>query len=237
MRKKVIWFCSMLCLIVMLSGCKIESVEEHQQSALVIDEQTAIQHSDEEQETKSEEQKADDDKEQSKHDETAKEVKSEQNVNDEKESTPYSAPSSTQEEQTQAEREPSKQYVTISIEVLTLLDRIDQLSENKRPYVPADGYILSPTKVALQEGDSVYSILARVTRSHRIHMEYQGSGSSVYIQGINQLYEFDCGNLSGWMYSVNGAYVSLGAGAKTVMDGDEIRWQYTCDSGRDLHLK
>lgn len=236
MRKKVIWLCSMLCLIFMLSGCKVESVEEHNQTALTIDEQTAIQHNDEEQETESEKQVAGDDEEQSKHDEIAKEVKTDQNVIDEKENPPYSAPSSNQEEQTQ-EHEPSKQYVTISIEALTLLDHMDQLSENKRPYVPADGYILSPTKVALQEGDSVYSILARVTRSHRIHMEYQGSGTSVYIQGINQIYEFDCGSLSGWMYSVNDTYVSLGAGAKTVIDGDEIRWQYTCDSGRDLHLK
>ena len=34
---------------------------------------------------------------------------------------------------------------------------------------------------------------------------------SYYVEGINQLYEFDCGKNSGWMYSVNGEYPNYGA--------------------------
>lgn len=33
--------------------------------------------------------------------------------------------------------------------------------------------------------------------------------NSAYIEGIGNLYEFDCGNLSGWMYSVNGVWPDL----------------------------
>lgn len=127
---------------------------------------------------------------------------------------------------------------TISIDTKTLLNRMDQVAENKRAYVPSDGWILAPITVEVQEGESVFDVLSRVTRERRIHMEYQGANqsiyNSVYIQGIGQLYEFDCGELSGWMYTINGAYVSKGASGVKVEDGMRIEWRYTCDLGRDL---
>ena len=58
--------------------------------------------------------------------------------------------------------------------------------------------------------------------------------NSHYIEGINNLYEFDCGELSGWMYSVNGWYPNYGCSRYQVQDGDVIEWHYTCDLGEDL---
>jgi hypothetical protein len=54
------------------------------------------------------------------------------------------------------------------------------------------------------------------------------------IAGINNLYEFDVGELSGWMYKVNGWYPNYGCSRYQVKDGDLIEWNYTCDLGRDL---
>lgn len=34
--------------------------------------------------------------------------------------------------------------------------------------------------------------------------------NSAYIEGINNLYEFDCGSLSGWMYKVNEWFPNYG---------------------------
>ena len=58
---------------------------------------------------------------------------------------------------------------------------------------------------------------------------------SYYVEGINNLYEFDCGEQSGWMYAVNGWYPNYGCSAYTLSDGDVIGWAYTCNGyGADL---
>ena len=54
------------------------------------------------------------------------------------------------------------------------------------------------------------------------------------VEGINQLYELDCGKNSGWMYSVNGTFPNYGASAYKPKDGDVILWVYTCDLGNDV---
>lgn len=58
--------------------------------------------------------------------------------------------------------------------------------------------------------------------------------NSAYVEGINNLYEFDCGQLSGWMYNVNGWFPNYGCSKYTVQDGDVINWVYTCNLGKDV---
>ena len=65
-------------------------------------------------------------------------------------------------------------------------------------------------------------------------MENAGQWDMVYIAGINYLYEFDFGDLSGWIYHVNGSAPSVGCGEYILKDGDRIEWLYTCDLGNDL---
>lgn len=96
------------------------------------------------------------------------------------------------------------------------------------------GIILKTTKVEIQAGDTVLDILKKVTKQNRIQMEYRGSGGTAYIEGINNLYEFDKGPKSGWMYSVNGAFMRKGAGLSEVKPGDKIEWVYTLDLGKDV---
>ena len=55
-----------------------------------------------------------------------------------------------------------------------------------------------------------------------------------YVSGINNLYEFDCGKDSGWMYCVNGWYPNYGCSKYTLEDGDTVEWRYTCNLGRDV---
>ncbi len=100
---------------------------------------------------------------------------------------------------------------------------------------PSDvGTILGAVTVELQEGDTVMDILQKITREERMQMEFRGRGSGAYVEGINNLYEFDQGPGSGWMYSVNGYFPNRGSGAWKVEAGDQIQWHYTKDLGRDL---
>lgn len=57
---------------------------------------------------------------------------------------------------------------------------------------------------------------------------------SYYIEGINQLYEFDGGGQSGWQYCVNGWFPNYGCSSYSVEDGDVIEWKYTCNLGSDV---
>ncbi len=42
------------------------------------------------------------------------------------------------------------------------------------------------------------------------------------------------GNLSGWMYSVNGWFPNYGCSRYALKDGDIVEWRYTCDLGYDV---
>lgn len=132
------------------------------------------------------------------------------------------------------------QTVWLTIDCSTILDNWEKLPEKLQDekYVPKDGKILDRTEYVLRPGDTVFDILNRAVRQNKIHMEYQGADknaySSVYIQGINHLYEFTCGELSGWMYEVNGEVPNYGCSRYELEDGDEIAFLYTCDMGADI---
>lgn len=125
---------------------------------------------------------------------------------------------------------------TISISCATILDNMELCAENKRPLVPSDGVILPATTVTFSPGESVYDVLQQVCRDYGIHMESEFTPmyNSAYIQGINNLYEFDVGNESGWMYKVNDWFPNYGCSRYQVEDGDVICWVYTCDLGADV---
>lgn len=110
------------------------------------------------------------------------------------------------------------------------------LAEEKRSLVPEDGWLLAPVECSFSEGESVFDLLYRETRARRIHMEYVQTPAyaSAYIEGIGNLYEFDGGAQSGWMFSVNGAFPNYGCSKVLLEDGDRVEWVYTCDLGLDV---
>ncbi len=128
--------------------------------------------------------------------------------------------------------------VTLAIRSDTVLDSMDKLKLGLEKYVEPDGIILDTTEYVLRSGDTAFDLLDRATRHARIPMEYQGADyniyNSIYVQGINYLYEFNAGPLSGWMYKVNGEFPSKGVSQYELQDGDEVEFHYTCDLGRDL---
>lgn len=135
--------------------------------------------------------------------------------------------------QTITSPKPENKTVTIAISCKTAINN----GLNKKPgfsHLPSNGIILQNMKVEFNEGDTVFDILVKVTRKKGIHMEYRGSGSNTYIEGINNLYEFDGGSNSGWMYSLNGVYPNYGVGAYKVKSSDVIKFNYTCNLGADL---
>lgn len=135
---------------------------------------------------------------------------------------------------------PGDATVTLSIRCDAALENAEKLPQELREgnYLPADGVILPQTQYVLREGDTVFDVLYRAVRHERIQFEYQGGSANAfqtaYVQGIGYLYEFSCGEASGWVYLVNGQQPGKGCSAYTPADGDRIEWVYTCNLGQDV---
>lgn len=129
-----------------------------------------------------------------------------------------------------------KLICTLSVTCKTILDNMNRFNKDKLEVLPADGVIYPARTVAFYEGESVFNVLQREMKKHKIHMEFEMTPifNSNYIEGINNIYEFDCGELSGWMYKVNGWFPNYGCSRYQLKDGDVIELVYTCDLGRDL---
>ena len=119
---------------------------------------------------------------------------------------------------------------TITIVCPTIFDNLNSLNAEKAPFVPKDGTILPSTKVTFTEGETVFDVLRRVCDAAQLQIEYSYTPlyESYYVEGINHLYEFDCGPESGWMFKVNEWFPNYGCSAYTLKDGDDIVWCYTC---------
>lgn len=128
--------------------------------------------------------------------------------------------------------------VTLSIDSKSLVGHEHLLKPELRNFVPKDGVILKQKEYVLREGDTVFDLLQRATRYHKIQMEFQGANDNIfksaYIQGINYLYEFSAGANSGWMYEVNASFPDVGVSRYKLKDGDDIQFHYTKNLGKDI---
>lgn len=125
---------------------------------------------------------------------------------------------------------------TLSVRCDTILENIKWLDKDKEELVPKDGIIYAEREVIFYEGESAFDLLLRETKQNKIHLEFVNTPiyNSVYIEGINNLYEFDCGEQSGWMYKVNGWFPNYGCSLYELKDGDRVEWVYTCNLGKDV---
>ena len=127
------------------------------------------------------------------------------------------------------EKENAVGHVTMTIRCDTVLGKTDS------ELIPEDGVILPLTEFAIEEGDTAYSILTEAARTYGIQTETRGAEGMLYVTGIHYLYEYEFGDLSGWMYHVNGQAPSVGSDACVLHDGDLVEWLYSCEIGNDLN--
>ena len=127
--------------------------------------------------------------------------------------------------------------VTIEIRCDTILSNMAYLEQGKSVFVPANGVILATSRVQISEGDTAFDVLKAACSATGIQLEYSFTPlyNAYYIEGINNLYEFDCGEQSGWMYKVNGWFPNYGCSQYEMSDGDVMVWCYTCNGlGADV---
>ena len=136
--------------------------------------------------------------------------------------------------------ETGRSLCTIEIRCDSILDNLADLKDGKDRFVPSDGVVLATTAVSFKEGESAFDVLKRCTKVMNIQFEYTAGGEygGQYIQGINNLYEKECGGESGWMFKVNGWFPNYGVSSYKLLKGDSILIVYTCKGlGTDIGAK
>lgn len=117
---------------------------------------------------------------------------------------------------------------TVTVECKSILDHMDDLKEGHEEFVPDDGYIIKDYTYKAKKGYTAYDALKNTCKKNDIKLTAKSTSYGIYISGINNLDEFDCGKQSGWMYSVNGIMPNTTCGNVSVDDGDSIVFTYVC---------
>lgn len=128
-------------------------------------------------------------------------------------------------------------YCTFSISCRTVLDNKNTVSDRVYAKIPSDGWIYRPHQISFTEGESVFDVLKRVCSDNDIALDYSYNAffNTAYIKGIGSLFEFDCGNQSGWLYFVNSQTPNYGCSNYQLSGGDVVEFRYSCRGlGADL---
>ena len=165
-----------------------------------------------------------------KREEKAENTQEETSPEQEKEDIKAEEPQKTESE------EKSELFCTLSVKCDTIFLDISRFDEDKLSILPENGVIFAEKKVSFSEGESVFDLLLREMKNNKIHLEFVNTPvyGSVYIEGIGNIYEFDAGELSGWMYRVNGEFPNFGCSKYILKQGDKVEFVYTCDLGKDV---
>lgn len=137
---------------------------------------------------------------------------------------PENSPESTQAPQEQ------KNECSLTVTCSEVFSHMDKLSESASRVIPPGGMILQGN-YEYKQGDTAFDVLKRACAEKKIHLDYVFTPifGTYYIRGIHNLYEFECGDESGWMYLVNGKEPGVGCSQYKVSKGDWLRFEYTCE--------
>lgn len=236
-----------LCLTASLWGCKVETVEQHQQrvSSIASQAESSQNHSigSKESSSKASSQKGDSSSASQITAESQKEAASEgvssvsQNDGEapavsSREAQVSSQPSvssgggspQVSSAPSESQPEPEPETITVTISVLCPL-AVGNPNLNPGISLPSDGVMVSGLSLELAPGQTAFDALKQTG----LPLDYSGSPSrkNVYLRGINGLYERDCGPSSGWVFSVNGTYPNTSCSKITLNDGDTVSFQFT----------
>lgn len=125
---------------------------------------------------------------------------------------------------------PQQKTITFEIECKELMNHRDKWKEGIEEIIPSSGVFYSGEENYV-EGETVYDVLKRICNEHTIALdsEYTPLYGTYYIKGIGNLYEFDCGSESGWLYKVNDSLPGVGCSSHVINENDKICFYYSLE--------
>lgn len=113
--------------------------------------------------------------------------------------------------------------IHFTIQCKKILDHKELWKDGIEQVVPKNG-IFFDDMVDFEQGSTVYDLLKKICKEQNIPLDskYTPIYATYYVQGIGNLYEFDCGSESGWKYMVNGEVPGVGSSAYVLAAGDQV---------------
>lgn len=98
-------------------------------------------------------------------------------------------------------------------------------SDSEKDQVEAEDFEpIEETEFIVEEGTSVLDATQIYCLANDLEINIDSAGS--YIKSMLGLGEGDLASTTGWIYTVNGEAVSVGAGEQILNDGDKIAWEF-----------
>lgn len=94
--------------------------------------------------------------------------------------------------------------------------------------------ILKDVVIKYKKNATVFDVTQFAAQEKEVQLEYKRTAMSYYVMGIDNLYEFDYGANSGWLFRVNGIFTGSGSGNQIIKEKDHIEWFYTTNLGADV---
>lgn len=137
------------------------------------------------------------------------------------------APSSDDRSQVSTPAPTKDTRIHFTIQCKKILDRKDLWKDGIEQVIPKNG-IFFDGMLDFEQGSTVYDLLKKICKEQNIPLDskYTPIYATYYVQGIGNLYEFDCGSESGWKYMVNGELPGVGSSAYLLEAGDQVVFYY-----------
>lgn len=117
-------------------------------------------------------------------------------------------------------------HAKLSIECVSAIEKGLREQDKFKDVLPEDGVILAESDVTFAPGESAADLIKRETKERKIQIEFQGGAGSTYVTGVQNLYQMDAGEESGWMWSVNGEFPSQSLDQYELQEGDVVALSY-----------
>lgn len=119
---------------------------------------------------------------------------------------------------------------TVNVNCESVFSHMEELAEEKAELIPEDGVLFSD-EVKFASGENLLEVMSRAMKDAGVVMVQEttaGTGGG-YISSIGGLGPADCGPMSGWMFTVNGEYPTVGCDQIFLQDGDIVEFVYVCE--------
>lgn len=181
---------------------------------------------------------------------TTSEPKTETTVITSSETVTETKPKTTEEKKSTTASATEKDGITCFVEIdcRNAKKNLSSLKKGKANFVPKNGYILQKTAVNLPKGSTAFDALKKACKENvctdnckyckkngiQLESSFTPAYQSYYVEGIHQLYEKDCGSLSGWMFSVDGVFPDVSSSVFELKGNETISFVYTASMGDDI---
>lgn len=113
----------------------------------------------------------------------------------------------------------------------------EELNKDVAALLKDDGMLANAKSITVKKGTNAGDAFKAFCKENNIVLNSEDGEYGLFVKGIGGLDGGACGELSYWLFKVNGEFSDVGADSVTVNEGDAFEWVFTCNGGSDVGYK